>query len=255
VGRTAPVRNVIEWFNRAHPHASVLLTQDNSIAGLTGDVYENNWHQWNILNAIRRAGSVSNLHRWFDQTGIRYLIARQPTAGNYARPLAMRQLLDQCTVAEYAFDEFYVARLEPLCRDAAPVPIEPLVTVGPGTYDDFDSRILLVGDWDRSDQFAEPLRHTVTFTDIPGAEIRFKFEGGDLTYLFTRAPNRGVASVSIDGVSKGAVDLYSADVQWQSRARFNYLGPGRHLLVIRVTGQSRPAAKGNFVDLDAFEVQ
>ena len=37
-----------------------------------------------------------------DQWKVRYLIARKPTASQYARPLALRELLDQCTIAEYA---------------------------------------------------------------------------------------------------------------------------------------------------------
>ena len=55
MGVTAPIRNVIAWFNRAHPQAAVLLTQDSYIAGLGGDVYENHWHQYNTLDQIRRA--------------------------------------------------------------------------------------------------------------------------------------------------------------------------------------------------------
>ena len=75
-----------------------------------------------------------------------------------------------------------------------------------------------------------------------------------MTYVFTKAVNRGIAAITIDGVNKGIIDLYSLEPQWQSSIRFNGLGPGRHLLTIRVTGKSHPAAKGNFVDLDAFQV-
>jgi hypothetical protein len=65
-----------------------------------------------------------------------------------------------------------------------------------------------------------------------------------LTYVFTRAANRGIAAITIDGINQGDLDLYSPEPQWQSSARFTLLGPGRHLLVIRVTGKSRPAATG-----------
>src|ERR1022692_2589845 len=40
VGRTTPIRNVIAWFDRAHPHAAGRLTQGSDIAGLSGEVYE-----------------------------------------------------------------------------------------------------------------------------------------------------------------------------------------------------------------------
>ncbi len=255
LGVTAPIRNVIAWFNRAHPQAAVLLTEDSGIAGLGGDVYENHWHQYNTLDQIRRAPSVPGIRGLLDQWKVRYLIARKPTASHYARPLALRELLDQCTVAEYAFGAFYVARLEPVCRTAAPLLAEPLLTAKPGTYDDFDPAILLRGDWERNDEFEQTFRHTVTYTDMPGAEIRFAFEGSQLMYVFTKAANRGIAAITIDGASKGSIDLYSVDPQWQSSVRFAGLGGGRHLLVIRVTGESRAGATGKFVDLDSLEVK
>ena len=74
------------------------------------------------------------LHGLLDRWNVRYLIARKPTASHYARPLALRELLDQCTIAEYAFGDFYVARLEPVCRAGATLPLEPVLTAKPGTY-------------------------------------------------------------------------------------------------------------------------
>ena len=255
LGITAPIRKVIAWFNRAHPRAPVLLTQDSYIAGLEGEAYENHWHQRNTLEQILRAQNIDDMRRTLDAWHVRYLIARKPTYTSYARPLALRQVLDQCTIAEYTFDEFYVARLQPSCRSAANEPVDPLVTVGPGQYDDFEPAILLRGDWDRSDQFEQASDHTVSFTDIAGAEVRFAFEGRTLDYVFTKAPNRGIAAITIDGIDKGRIDLYAPAAEWQSRARYESLGPGRHMLVIRVTGESRPAASGKFVDVDCLRVQ
>ena len=67
-----------------------------------------------------------------------------------------------------------------------------------------------------------------------------------MTYVFTRASNRGTAAVSIDGAAKGTIDLYSVEPEWQSSARFTGLGEGRHLLVIRATGERRAASTGKF---------
>jgi 4-amino-4-deoxy-L-arabinose transferase-like glycosyltransferase len=95
MGETAPIRNAIAWVNRAHPQAAVLLTQDSNLAGLGGDVYENHWHQYNTMDQIRRAPGVPELRALLDQWKVHYLIARKPTAGNYARPVALRELLDR----------------------------------------------------------------------------------------------------------------------------------------------------------------
>ena len=169
----------------------MLLTQDSFVAGLGGDIYENHWHQYNTMDQLRHAEDVPAVRRLLEQWNVHYLIARKPTASHYARPLALRELLDQCTIAEYVFGEFFVARLEPVCSTVAPLPAEPVLTAKPGTYDDLDPTILLRGDWERGDEFDSAFEHTVTYTDIPGAEIRFAFEGGELTYVFTKAANRG----------------------------------------------------------------
>ena len=73
--------------------------------------------------------------------------------------------------------------------------------------------------------------------------------------MYTKAPNRGLAAITIDGVSKGTIDLYAPTVEWQSSSRFCCLGPGKHLVVIRVLGQNSPGSEGQFVDLDGFRVE
>ena len=71
----------------------------------------------------------------------------------------------------------------------------------------------------------------------------------------TKAPNRGVASVTMDGVSLGTIDLYSPEIEWQTRQRFCCFSAGRHVAVIRVTGQSDPRSTGRYIDLDSFIVE
>jgi hypothetical protein len=147
--------------------------------------------------------------------------------------------------------EFYAARIEPGCHAPSAAP----AAADPGVYDDFDPLILFDGDWERDDGFAEVYRRTVTYSDTAGALATFAFRGSELVWVFTRAPNRGIAAVTVDGSDAGTFDLYSKDVQWQSRLRFPNLASGPHLIVIRVTGKSRPAAQGHFVDIDSFEVK
>ena len=112
---TAPVRLVIAYFNRAHPRAAVLLTSGSDIAGLTGEVYENHWHQFTTLDRIRKTLDMDSMLKLMDGWGVRYFIARKPTAGDYTRPTALRELLETCTTPEYEAGDFYLARLEPNC--------------------------------------------------------------------------------------------------------------------------------------------
>jgi glycosyltransferase involved in cell wall biosynthesis len=257
---TAPVRLVIAYCNRAHPRATVLLTSGSDIAGLTGEVYENHWHQFATLDQIRKTLDMETMLKLVEGWRVRYFIARKPTAGEYARPPALRELLETCTTPEYEAGDFYLARLEPDCGErvegaAARAASRPEIVVPPGYYDDFDPAIRYRGDWINSDKFDGPFLHTISFSDVPAAEATFAFEGDALVYMYTKAPNRGLAAITIDGAAKGTIDLYSPAVEWQSSSRFCCLGPGKHLVVIRVLGQNNSRSTGQFVDLDGFRVE
>jgi len=122
-------------------------------------------------------------------------------------------------------------------------------------YDDFDPALLYRGQWNHDKNFAEPDQHTISFTDAPGAEVEIDFAGKAFTYAYTKAVNRGIASVTVDGADHGSVDLYSADTEWQSHTRFCCFAPGRHVALIRVSGKTNPRSKGKFIDLDSFTVE
>jgi hypothetical protein len=163
----------------------------------------------------------------------------------------LRQLLEACTTPEYEAGDFYLARLEPDCAQR----VEDEVVVPPGVYDDFDPAVRYRGNWTNSDKFDGPFLHTISYSDVPGAEAAFAFEGNALVYIYTKAPNRGLAAITIDGAGKGAIDLYSPKVEWQSSSRFCCLGPGKHVVVVRVLGRNSPGSTGQFVDLDGFRVE
>jgi len=250
----APIRDVIAWFNRAHPNAPVLLTEDSNCAGLTGEVYENHWHQYNMHDRLARALSVPEEVRVLESWKVDYLIAHKPAAGHQLHPAVLQSLLDACTAPEYEAGDIYLARLDPACPQQ---PVEAAVNfvAPPGFYDDFDPAIRFRGDWYRDEGFQEPDYHTVTYTDTPGAEFSIAFQGAALTYIFTKAPNRGIAEVAIDGVSQGTLDLYSPKIEWQTRRRFCCFQPGPHKAVFRVTGQANSKSAGRFVDVDSLVVE
>lgn len=149
-------------------------------------------------------------------------------------------------------------RLEPdrmVPQVAAPIPVSWQAPVPSGAYDDADPRIHLLDPWSRDAQFQDAYQHTLTYSNIPGATASLAFDGDAITYIYTRAFNRGIAEVWIDGQVRGQVDLYAHDTEWRSRQRYDGLGPGRHLLEIRVSGQRNSQATDCFVDLDGLIVE
>ena len=242
----APIREVIAYFNRHHPGAPVLLTADSSLAGLTGDVYENHWHQINNYLGIRETKTVPDMVRLMQSWHVEYFISPKPGTRYVVQPAALREMLERCTEAEFEQGDEYLARLEPTCR--------PRVERA-GFYDDFDPALVYRGDWTKDTSFDGPDRNTITFTDVPGSEVEIAFKGKALTYVYTKAENRGMASVTVDGVDQGTVDLYSAKTEWQSQTRFCCFAAGRHVAVVRLTGRADKRSKGTFIDVDSFTVE
>lgn len=64
----------------------------------------------------------------------------------------------------------------------------------------------------------------------PGDLFRVAFEGTGITWVYTKASNRGLAEVRVDGIRMGLVDLYSKEPLWQARSSFGDLGPGPHVM-------------------------
>jgi len=242
-----PVREVIAYYNRAHPNSTVLMASESAIAGLNGTIYENHWQQYHTLMSIRHTLNVPDMVRLMQSWGVEYFIASKPAVEDDVKPAALREMLERCTEAEYELGDQYLARLQPTCR--------PQRVVSSGFYDDFDPAVLFRGDWTMDRSFEGPDRHTISYSDIPGSEAQILFEGKALTYEYTKAPNRGLAEVIIDGGSQGTIDLYSPKVEWQTHTRFCCFAAGKHVAVIRVVGRANPKSTGVYIDLDSFTVE
>ena len=248
----APIRAVVNYYNRAHPNSTMLLASDNDLADARGNVYENNWHQYDTWEKIQNAANLPQMVELVNTWKLQYFIGRD-TAKTSGDTRGLRQFLAECTQTEFEHEGFFLAAADPKCTgllDAANTPVAPA-----GTYDDFDPALRFHEEWLHSDDFPAAWQHTVSYTDTPGADASLLFQGQALTYVFTRAANRGFAEIFIDGVSKGVIDLYSAQPQWQTRYRVCCLSPGRHVAIIRVLGRRRPEATGRFVDVDALVVE
>ena len=253
-----PLRDVTMRFRRAYPQEPVLLLVEHDLADAGSNTFEYHWHQHKVWREIAEAQSVSEVRRVISRLGIRYFISRR--AGPDDDPLApwsLAQFMATCTDPLFENGRFYAARVTHECESLSDTELErklemsPPAVVSPGIYDDFDTALRFRGSWTRSKGFNGPYRHTVSYTFAPGAEALFAFEGNSLTYIFTKAFNRGIANLEIDGVPH-EIDLYGPGTEWQSSLDFCCLGEGTHLAVLKATGRKREESKDVYVDLDAF---
>jgi hypothetical protein len=119
--------------------------------------------------------------------------------------------------------------------------------------DDTSWRIAYSVGWTRG-VFEGPAHGTLTYTDQPGAVAQFIFTGTAVKWVYTKAYDRGMASVLIDGVQTGVVDLYSPEVEWQASTTFDDLPQGTHTFEIHTLDRRNPSSAGFVVDVDAVMI-
>ena len=181
------------------------------------------------------------------ELSIEYFVA--PTADNplYFKFPVVPLFLQGYTAPEAFSGDFYLARL-----DRKP---KLHTTNSSGAYDNTDSSIHYIGAWYLDNQFAEAANRTITYSNNPGDSFRFRFHGGEISWVYTKAFNRGMAAVSIDGEEKETVDLYSSDIHWQSRTTLSGLSDSEHVLEVRVLEDKHSDATDRFVDVDEIIVR
>ncbi|MGC4048413.1 MAG: hypothetical protein QM757_01690 [Paludibaculum sp.] len=137
---------------------------------------------------------------------------------------------------------------------------QPVAASQPGgrgilVVDDTEPGIHYQGKWDHGRGFGQALQGTLAYADRPGSSVEFEFEGSAITLVYTKAFNRGVGRIRLDGRPVSELDYYDAAVQWQQRYRIDHLAPGKHKLAVEALGRSQARSSGSFIDVDAFLVE
>lgn len=119
VRELAPIRPVIDYMNREHPGSDTLLTSSTAIAGLSGNVYEAQWHQWRIQHRLLAAKDLGEIVQVLKGWNVRYLIASDDAASGTTAPI-LAALVDRCATQEFRVANVSLRRLEPTCPHIPP---------------------------------------------------------------------------------------------------------------------------------------
>jgi hypothetical protein len=95
---------------------------------------------------------------------------------------------------------------------------------------------------------------TYRLSQKAGSTISLTFTGTRVDWLTATGPSAGMATVTIDGVSMGTVDLYAPSVNWQVPESYRGLASGSHTIVVSVLGTKDAAATSALIVVDAFVV-
>lgn len=129
--------------------------------------------------------------------------------------------------------------------------------VGVATYDGMHHMLRYIGDWTHSPTCcASASDGTLNWSNQPESGVTFTFVGDQITYVYTKHWNRGIAGITIDGVDKGTIDACSGYTQWQQSRTYSSLGSGVHTIHISNTGQSTCGSTNDYryIDVDSLIV-
>ncbi len=246
----APERHLIAHLNQAHPGQPVAFLETNAIAELRAPSVTATWHNVEFYDAILSATTPADCLRIVEDHGAHLIVGPVPGSAALITTTPIEAFLRHCTATEMRSGNFYAGRVQDTCPSPSdqPGPVLP-----PGDYDDFDERVQYTGLWFRG-QFAGASNGTLTYSKSPGASMLFRFTGAEVRYVYTKAFNRGIAEISLDGARQATLDLYSPTIQWKATLPIRAAGLGPHTLEIRVTGRRNPAATDAHVDVDALIV-
>jgi GH25 family lysozyme M1 (1,4-beta-N-acetylmuramidase) len=89
---------------------------------------------------------------------------------------------------------------------------------------------------------------------LEGATASFAFKGRTVTWFTVMGPTQGLASVWIDGRSKGTFNQYAPSMSFKVARSFRHLARGDHTITIRVLGrEGSTGAADTQVAVDAIE--
>ena len=236
------------------------------IAGLQGRALTTGWYHWPLVLELNTAISPQAVLKIVHRRGVRHFISPAPDAvmlPAFAPFLTLfTDLVGQSGSMQlrtlksgFLDDDVQERTRESSASPPPPAPHAASVPLAAGDHDDDSRQILHSGLWARAAQFPQAFGESFMYSNVPGATVEFSFEGTALTYVYTRAVNRGKAGVRIDGGDWEVLDLFTPQFEWQARRTWKGLSPGIHEAQIRVLPERNPSSEGFYIDVDAILVR
>ncbi len=244
----APTRRLVAYVNSLPGDHRVGFLEGNAVAGLRGRAFSNTWHSDAFLRALRDSASPQQDYAVARQFGLDYVIAKN--AGPSLRTHTPA-FLHRYTEPVLSAGDMHLARVR---REDEVAAVSEAEVAPPQSYDDPAGVIFYSGPWVRDNQFPQSSGGTLTYTNHPGSSFSVRFTGSALTWVHTKAANRGRAAIEIDGQPYGVLDQYSPATIWRAEHHITGLGPGAHTLTATVLPDRDAGSSDVNIDVDELRI-
>lgn len=121
-------------------------------------------------------------------------------------------------------------------------------TFGYATYDNTSSAIRYSGSSWINGQLSSAGKKTISSSNIDGEVARLTFRGDKLVVAYDRFSDRGLGTITIDGINGNYIDFYDPSRRPQTSRVYSGLGSGIHIATITNN------AGGKYIDVDYLTV-
>lgn len=137
----------------------------------------------------------------------------------------------------------------------APVTPSPSVTLIAGTYQEDNNALVYTGAW-KSRTSNDYDNNSLKLGTATNSSVEFKFNGTSFEWYGTKANNRGIATVYIDGKEVKSVDAYASSTAFkQLLYKSDTLSSGIHTAKIVVSGSKNDKSSNIQIDVDKIVIK
>ncbi|MEW6231780.1 MAG: SpoIID/LytB domain-containing protein [Chloroflexota bacterium] len=134
-----------------------------------------------------------------------------------------------------------------------PTSMATVIASSPLIYSDRSPAVIFTGPW-RSVADSRAQGGSYVEASAIGASASLTFVGNKVIWWTSDGPDRGVVEVLVDRVKRLERDGYAPQPTYRVPVELPVEPLGRHTIIIRLTERRSPAARGNKVVFDAFQV-
>ena len=128
------------------------------------------------------------------------------------------------------------------------------VTLNVGTYQEDNSALVYTGTW-KSRTSNDYDNNALKLGTATNSAVEFTFNGTSFEWYGTKANNRGIATVYIDGKEVKSVDAYASSTAFkQLLYKSDTLSSGTHTAKIVASGSKNPLSSNIQIDLDKIVI-
>lgn len=246
------------WWNPAESGWGLTLAQHgNNVFGAWFTYAQSGRPLFIVMPGVQAQTADSFTGTLYTTTGPAYSAATFDPAQVRVTPVGSATVRFAGDTATFTATVNGLTQVKTITRQPFGGPVTPPLPTSDNRVEESGGQVAFNGPWTRGDSSWGWSGGAAMQSATAGATASITFTGTSIRWLGARGRGHGIATVSVDGGPPREVNLFArpTDEIHTPVVTISDLAPGQHTLTITVTGRQDSQAQGNFVVVDAFDIQ